>query len=71
MAHFSAEFDQLVRDLTVEWNVPGLAIAVIQGDEIYKRVNLPGLVFPHFLTKTVGLRLCQTARRASYGGYFV
>jgi hypothetical protein len=71
MAHVSAEFDQLVQALMVEWNVPGLAIAIIQGDEIYKRVNLPGLISPHFLTKTVGLRLCPTARRASHGGYFV
>jgi len=51
MAHASAKFDKLVRDLMKEWNVPGLAIAIIQGDNIYKRVNLPGLVFPQLLTR--------------------
>ncbi|KAI3391181.1 hypothetical protein diail_7786 [Diaporthe ilicicola] len=34
MAYKTVEFDQLVTGLMQEWHVPGLSIAVIQGDEI-------------------------------------
>lgn len=39
MAHKTAEFDQLVERLMEEWHVPGLSIAVVQGDQIDAKVN--------------------------------
>lgn len=39
MAFKTAEFDQLVEILMREWHVPGLSIAVIQGDQIDAKVN--------------------------------
>ncbi|KAF2790876.1 beta-lactamase/transpeptidase-like protein [Melanomma pulvis-pyrius CBS 109.77] len=37
MAHKTSDFDRLVQELMNEWKVPGLAIAVIHGDEIYTK----------------------------------
>lgn len=39
MAHKTAEFDQMVERLMEEWHVPGLSIAVVQGDHIDAKVN--------------------------------
>lgn len=39
MAHKTAEFDQMVERLMEEWHVPGLSIAVVQGDHIDEKVN--------------------------------
>jgi CubicO group peptidase (beta-lactamase class C family) len=38
MAHNSLEFEKLVLDGLVKWKVPGIAIAVIHGDEIAAKV---------------------------------
>jgi len=38
MAHITAEFDQLIEEMMNEWHVPGLAVAVINGDEIHSKV---------------------------------
>lgn len=40
MAHKTAAFDEMVERLMEEWHVPGLSIAVIQGDQIDTKVNL-------------------------------
>ncbi|CAN9162677.1 unnamed protein product [Alternaria alternata] len=37
MAHNTAEFDQLVLEKIKEFNVPGLSLAVVQGDDIYSK----------------------------------
>lgn len=39
MAHKTAEFDQMVEKLMEEWHVPGLSMAVVQGDQIDAKVN--------------------------------
>lgn len=39
MAHKTVEFDQMVERLMEEWHVPGLSIAVVQGDHIDEKVN--------------------------------
>jgi hypothetical protein len=38
-AHRTAEFDRLVQRTMNDWKVPGLAIAVVQGDKMYTNVN--------------------------------
>jgi CubicO group peptidase (beta-lactamase class C family) len=38
MAHKTYEFEKLVQEMMKEWNVPGLSIAIVQGDEIYAKV---------------------------------
>jgi hypothetical protein len=38
MAHKTPEFERLVQERMKEWNVPGLSIAIVQGDEIYTKV---------------------------------
>jgi hypothetical protein len=38
MAHKTRAFDELVQRTIDEWKVPGLSIAVVQGDEIYAKV---------------------------------
>lgn len=38
MAHKTPEFEKLVQQKMEEWKVPGLSIAVVQGDEIYNKV---------------------------------
>lgn len=38
MAYATAVFDEEVQKIIEEWKVPGLAIAVIQGDEIHAKV---------------------------------
>ncbi|KAJ4373266.1 hypothetical protein N0V83_003560 [Neocucurbitaria cava] len=46
MAHKTIEFEQLVARLMEEWKVPGLSIAVVQGDEMFAKsfgqANLEG-----------------------------
>ncbi|KAL1801576.1 hypothetical protein ACET3X_001918 [Alternaria dauci] len=37
MAHKNPEFDQLVLEKIKEFNVPGLSLAVVQGDDIYSK----------------------------------
>jgi hypothetical protein len=39
MAHISPEVERIIQNGIVEWKVPGLAIAVIQGDEIFAKVT--------------------------------
>lgn len=39
MAHKTADFEQLIRKTIEEWKVPGLSIAVVEGDEIYAKVT--------------------------------
>lgn len=34
-----AEFDQLVQRIMNDWKVPGLAIAIVQADKVYTKVN--------------------------------
>lgn len=36
----TAEFGRYVTDLMDEWKVPGLSVAVIDGDEVYSQVSL-------------------------------
>jgi CubicO group peptidase (beta-lactamase class C family) len=38
MAHKTHEFEKLVHKYMEEWKVPGLSIAVVQGDEVYSKV---------------------------------
>lgn len=38
MAHKTAAFDENIRQLIKEWKVPGLAIAIVSGDEINAKV---------------------------------
>ena len=42
MAHNTAEFDQLVLEKIKEFNVLGLSLAVVQGDDIYSKVSKLG-----------------------------
>ena len=42
MAHNTPEFDQLVLEKIKEFNVPGLSLAVVQGDDIYSKVSRLG-----------------------------
>jgi hypothetical protein len=39
MAHETPAFEQLVLEKIKEFNVPGLSLAVVQGDEIYSKVS--------------------------------
>jgi hypothetical protein len=39
MAYKTTEFDDFVLEKIQEFNVPGLSLAVIKGDEIYSKVN--------------------------------
>jgi hypothetical protein len=41
MAHKTPEFDKLVLERIKEFNAPGLSLAVVQGDDIYSKVNKP------------------------------
>jgi CubicO group peptidase (beta-lactamase class C family) len=38
MAHKAPEFEKLIQERMKEWNVPGLSLALVQGDEIYTKV---------------------------------
>lgn len=40
MAFATAAFDENVRKIIDEWKVPGLGIAVVQGDQIQSKVPL-------------------------------
>ncbi|KAL2273988.1 hypothetical protein FJTKL_03705 [Diaporthe vaccinii] len=46
MAHKTAEFDQMVERLMEEWHVPGLSIAVVQGDHIDAKLIPSDFVLP-------------------------
>lgn len=39
--HMCSEFDELVKQCMSEWKVPGLAIAIVAGDDIEVKVSLP------------------------------
>lgn len=39
-ASFTADFDAFVEDLLQYWHVPGLSLAVIEGDKVYSKVTL-------------------------------
>jgi hypothetical protein len=49
MAHKTPEFEQLVRKYMKEWKVPGLSIAVVQGDDIHTKVIASRLDFADIL----------------------
>jgi CubicO group peptidase (beta-lactamase class C family) len=38
MVHKTLEFEKLVQEKMEEWKVPGLSIAIVQGDEIFTKV---------------------------------
>ncbi len=38
---FTKDFDALVKELLEEWHVPGIAIAVVDGDETWSKVGIP------------------------------
>ena len=38
---FTKDFDTLVEELLEEWHVPGIAIAVVDGDETWTKVRIP------------------------------
>lgn len=38
MAHATAAFDEHVRKTIDEWKVPGLAIAIVRGDQMQSKV---------------------------------
>jgi uncharacterized protein YjfI (DUF2170 family) len=39
MAYKTTEFDTFLLQKIKEFNIPGLSLAVVQGDEIYSKVN--------------------------------
>lgn len=39
MLHMDAAFDENIKDLIDDWKVPGLGIAVIQGDQVDAKVS--------------------------------
>lgn len=39
MAHATAAFDKNVEKLIDEWKVPGLGVAIVQGDQIHAKVH--------------------------------
>lgn len=47
MAHETAAFDENVRQLIHEWRVPGLAIAVVKGNEIHAKVPCKSVLVYH------------------------
>jgi CubicO group peptidase (beta-lactamase class C family) len=62
MAHKTQQFERLVQEKMEEWKVPGLSLAIIQGEDIYTKVigSQASKVTSHSLTRTV-LRLCDTS----------
>jgi hypothetical protein len=38
---FTKEFGTFVRDILEEWKVPGMSLAVIDGEDIYAEVAVP------------------------------
>ena len=58
---FTEEFNSYVAELMEEWRVPGLSIAVVDGDKIFSKVNEP---WNHALsiTEQLGLWLRNTPR---------
>jgi hypothetical protein len=40
MAHATAAFDENVSKLIDEWKVPGLGVAICQGDQIHAKARL-------------------------------
>ncbi|KAJ4315084.1 hypothetical protein N0V94_006138 [Neodidymelliopsis sp. IMI 364377] len=49
MTHVTSAFDEHVRKLVAEWKVPGLAIAVVEGDTIDAKVH----VLFHYLQRAI------------------
>jgi hypothetical protein len=39
MAYKTTEFDDFVLEKIQEFNVPGLSVAIVKGDEIYSKVS--------------------------------
>lgn len=39
---FNAEFDELAKDILHQWRVPGMSIAVVDGDHVYAKASLSG-----------------------------
>lgn len=67
MAHQTPEFKQLVREKINEWKIPGLSLAVIQGEEIHTQVLeifAYAMKFHSFIH--LGLRICNTSERKGY-----
>ncbi len=49
---FTKDFNALVEELLEEWHVPGMAIAVVDGDETWSKVGIPIKTF-HVHTRAV------------------
>lgn len=61
MAHVTAAFDDNVQKLIDEWKVPGLGVAVVQGDQIHAKVRSTHVDLEQCL-EFVGLRRSSSRR---------
>lgn len=43
MAHATAAFDKNVEKIIEEWKVPGLGVAIVQGEQIHAKVCLANI----------------------------
>jgi CubicO group peptidase (beta-lactamase class C family) len=55
MAHNSPEFEKIILDGLLKWKVPGIAVAVIEGDEIKSKVVRCVSVLKAYSTQGYGL----------------
>lgn len=55
MAYKLPGFENMIHRVMEEWKVPGLALAVIEGDEIYTKVGLGNNSMASFLFPTFDL----------------
>ena len=60
---FDADFDAFVKETLEEWHVPGLSIAIVDGESVYSKVLLSLSSFDAtMLNKLPGLRLLPPTR---------
>jgi hypothetical protein len=63
MALQDPQYEKLVKEQAEEWKVPGLTIAVIQGDEIHTKVIELHPQILHVTYPTPGIRPCSIPRK--------
>lgn len=66
---FTNDFAKFVDGVMEDWKVPGMSIAVIDGDDVYTEVYYPYKYPPSLsVLNPVGLRLRDTAECTGYAG---
>jgi hypothetical protein len=66
MAAISPEFEKFVQEKVEEWHVPGLSLAIVQGDDIHTSVRSFNLCIRPLTNFIAGIWLCNPSQQKGH-----